>query len=226
MGSTNSLAVAQESKLKLSQLAYRRFKEVLLAREIEPGSTVSQADLVRILGVPISPVREAIQVLESEGLLRVMPRSGIKIIKPDMELIAHCYQLRRILEREAVRKYAVSASPREVEEWDARHRELLRATAEGLDDEVLGERSDVIDDGFHAALFRSLHNPIIDETYQRVRERLALTALDHCESPLLVRLTVGEHMKIIDALKRHDPDSAMAAMDEHMTYAMHRAMGL
>lgn len=222
----SSPPAAEEPKLKLSQLAYRRFKAALLDRKIKPGSTLSQAELVRILGVPISPVREAVQVLESEGLLQVRPRSGIKIIKPDMELIAHCYQLRRILEREAVRKYAVMVSLREVEEWEARHRELLRATTQGLDDEVLGKRSDTVDDGFHDALFRTLRNPVIDETYQRVRERLALTALDHCESPLLVRLTVGEHIKIIDALKREDPDGAVAAMDEHMTRAMHRAMGL
>lgn len=225
MASSSALAV-REPKLKLSQLAYRRFKELLLERKIEPGSTVSQADLVRVMELPISPVREAIQVLESEGLLKVMPRSGIRIIKPDLELIANCCQLRRILEREAVHKYAVSASSSEVEAWEARHLALLDAISEGLDNEALGQRSDEIDDAFHTTLLATLRNPIIDDTYRRVRERLALTALDHCDSPLLVRITVGEHMKIIAALKRQDPDGAVAAMDEHMTRSMHRAMGL
>jgi DNA-binding GntR family transcriptional regulator len=226
MASSSALAVGREPKLKLSQLAYRRFKELLLARKIEPGSTVSQADLVRVMGLPISPVREAIQVLESEGLLKVMPRSGIRIIKPDLELIAHCCQMRRLLEREAVQKYALTASSSEIAAWETRHLALLDAISEGLDNEALGQRSDEIDDSFHATLVGTLRNPIIDDTYRRVRERLALTALDHGESPLLVRVTVSEHMKVIDALKRQDTEGAMAAMDEHMTRSMHRAMGL
>src|SRR4051794_40664782 len=75
------------ASVKLSQLAYQRFKEGLLTGRIEAGAVMSQADLVRLLDVPISPLREAIQVLESEGLLKVAPRSGIEIMKPDMELI-------------------------------------------------------------------------------------------------------------------------------------------
>ena len=49
---------------KLSQVAYQRFKEALFAKRILAGSTISQAELVAITGVPISPLREALQVLE------------------------------------------------------------------------------------------------------------------------------------------------------------------
>jgi len=97
--------------VKLSQVAYRRFKEGLLTARIEAGAVMSQADLVRLLDLLISPLREAIQVLGSEGLLKVMPRSGVKIMKPDMELIKNSFQLRRILEREAVLKYARAPRP-------------------------------------------------------------------------------------------------------------------
>ena len=69
--------------MKLSHLAYQRFKEHLLTGQIKSGSAISQSELVRTLGVPISPLREAIQVLQAEGLLTVMPRSGIRIVQPD-----------------------------------------------------------------------------------------------------------------------------------------------
>lgn len=214
--------------MKLSQVAYRRFKEGLLTGRIQAGAVMSQADLVRILEVPISPLREAIQVLESEGLLQVMPRSGIKIMKPDMELIKNSFQLRRLLEREAVRKYATSASTIEIEAWEARHADVLAAVESGLDQPALGERAEEVDDAFHLVMIGSLRNPIIDEVYRRTKERLALTALDTRDalSPVLVRQTMIEHLKIITALKRHDLEVAMAAMDEHMTLSMHRAMGI
>lgn len=214
--------------MKLSQVAYRRFKEGLLTGRIEAGAVMSQADLVRLLDVPISPLREAIQVLESEGLLKVMPRSGVKIMKPDMELIKNSFQLRRILEREAVLKYAASAPTAGVEAWEARHAELLTAVEAGLDQPALGERLEEIDDAFHRALIGSLRNPLIEEVYRLTKERLMLTALDSRDalSPVFVKQTMVEHLKIIAALKTHDLEGAMAAMDEHMTHAMHRAMGL
>lgn len=214
--------------MKLSQVAYQRFKEGLLTGRIEAGAVMSQADLVRILEVPISPLREAIQVLESEGLLQVMPRSGIKIMKPDMELIKNSFQLRRLLEREAVLKYATSAPTIEIEAWEARHADVLAAVEAGLDQPALGERAEEVDDAFHLVMIGSLRNPIIDEVYRRTKERLALTALDTRDalSPVLVRQTMIEHLKIITALKRHDLEGAMAAMDEHMTLSMHRAMGI
>src|SRR5260221_14206241 len=99
----------QSGQPKLSHLAYRRFKEALFDRRIRTGTVVSQAELAEIVGVPIGPLREALPVLESEGLLTVMPRSGIRICKPDFELIKHSYQLRRILEREAVARFVEQA---------------------------------------------------------------------------------------------------------------------
>ena len=110
--------------VKLSQHAYKRFKEFLITGQIKTGAVMSQADLVRILDVPISPLREAVQVLESEGLVTVMPRSGIRIVQPDMEAIKNWFQLRHILEREAVSRYAISASTAEIDAWEQRHRQF------------------------------------------------------------------------------------------------------
>jgi DNA-binding GntR family transcriptional regulator len=215
--------------VKLSEVAYKRFKESLVTGRIQTGATMAQADLVRLLGVPISPLREAIQVLEAEGLLTVMPRSGIRIVKPDMEAIKNWFQLRRILEREAVSRYAISASTAEIDSWEQRHRQLAEDVDAGLDEPTLSPRAAEVDDEFHQALVRSLRNPIIDEVYSRTREQLHLAGLVReggPSTPLLVKVTLAEHLRIIDALQRQDMDGAVAAMDEHMTKAMHRAMGI
>jgi DNA-binding GntR family transcriptional regulator len=215
--------------VKLSQHAYKRFKEFLITGQIKTGAVMSQADLVRILDVPISPLREAVQVLESEGLVTVMPRSGIRIVQPDMEAIKNWFQLRHILEREAVSRYAISASTAEIDAWEQRHRQLGEDVDAGLDEPTLSPRAAEVDDGFHTALVRSLRNPIIDEVYSRTREQLHLAGLVRAGgqiTPLLVKVTLAEHLRIIDALQRQDVDGAVAAMDEHMTMAMHRAMGI
>jgi DNA-binding GntR family transcriptional regulator len=214
--------------VKLSQLAYRRFKEGLLTGRIKSGSVISQSELVQILEMPISPLREAIQVLEAEGLLTVMPRSGIRIVQPDMELIKNAYQLRRVLEREAVLKFAVSCPRATLDAWAERHVELAKAVEDGLDQPDLAERVDEVDAAFHFALVGALRNPVIDGVYGRNMERLVLIRLDRpgALTPLLVKLSMAEHLKVITAMQHQDPEGAAAAMDEHLMLSMHRAMGV
>ena len=147
-----------------------------------------------MLGVPISPLREAIQVLEAEGLLTVMPRSGIRIVQTDLELIKNAYQLRRLLERDAVVKFTLSCQRATLDEWEQRHAELRDAADAGLDQPELGQRVDEVDYGFHFALVGALRNPIIDEVYRRNMERLVLIRLDRADAitPLLVKVSMAE----------------------------------
>lgn len=214
--------------VKLSQVAYRQFKELLLTGGIKSGAVLSQAELVRLVGVPISPLREALQVLEAEGLLSIEPRSGIRIVKPDLELIKNAYQLRRMIEREAVIRFTSTSSRADLEAWEQRHLDMRAAVEAGLDQPELGEQIDSVDRAFHEAIVASLRNPLIEETYQRTLERLVLTRLDRAESltPLLVKLSMAEHLEVIAAMKRHNPEGAAAAMDAHLTVTMHRAMGI
>jgi DNA-binding GntR family transcriptional regulator len=226
-GRENPAKPRQEAKVKLSHLAYQRFKEHLLTGQIKSGSAISQSELVRLLGVPISPLREAIQVLQAEGLLTVMPRSGIRIVQPDLELIKNAYQLRRLLEREAVIKFTLNCTRATLDDWEQRHEQLVEAVEAGLDQPDLGKRVDEVDYGFHFVLVRALRNPIIEEVYRRNMERLVLIRLDRADAitPLLVKVSMAEHLKVIAAMKRQNPEGAAAAMDEHLVIAMHRGMG-
>ena len=214
--------------VKLSQVAYERFKEALFTGQIKSGSVLSQSELVDTLGVPVSPLREAMQVLEAEGLLTVMPRSGIRIVQPDIELIKNAYQLRRLLEREAVLKFTLSCPRDELDAWAERHVRLAKEIENGLDQPELAERHAEVDAGFHYGMVIALRNPIVTEVYDRLMERLLLTRLDRPAelTPLLVKVTMAEHLKVITAMQRQGPEAAAAAMDTHLTLSMHRAMGV
>lgn len=219
---------AAERQPKLSRIAYARFKEFLFARRIPIGATVTQAELVELLDVPIGPLREALQVLENDGLLTMLPRSGIRIVQPGMGLMKDSFQLRRILELEAVRKYAEVAEADELARLQTAHRQVLAAAQARIAEDALIAHSGTVDRGFHAILINSLRNPQIHEVYSRTNERIRLVRLDnrYRQSATTVTQAMQEHLVILDALRTQDSPAAVAAMEDHLRRALHRAIGL
>lgn len=213
--------------MKLSQHAYERFKEALFNRRLPLGQIVTQAELVRLLDVPIGPLRDAMQRLEQEGLLTPLPREGVRINKPDPGLIKNAFQLRRILEAESLRKFAEQANDVTLNAWRARHQDLLRLAQAGEAEASLTRLAREVDDSFHAAILAAVRNPLIEEAHARNNDRIRLIRLDLFYTPVAIAImhTMEEHLRIIDALLARDVVAALQAMDDHLTRAMHRAMG-
>src|SRR6478736_1402887 len=101
---------------RLSEIAYEAILEGLFTRKVPTGAFLSQNDLVRLLGLPIQPLRDALRVLETEGVLTIHPRAGIEFLKPDLELARSTYQFRSIIERTAARSYAETADAAAISE--------------------------------------------------------------------------------------------------------------
>src|SRR5678809_1161162 len=104
---TTPAPVAVEGDGKsLSEIAYLAILEGLFTRKVPAGAYLSQNDLVRLLGLPVQPLRDALRILETEGVLTIHPRAGIEFLKPDLELARSTYQFRTMIERTAARTYA------------------------------------------------------------------------------------------------------------------------
>jgi DNA-binding GntR family transcriptional regulator len=219
---------AAEAPTKLSQVAYQRFKEALFSRQIPIGATVSQGELAQLLQVQTGALREAMQLLEKEGFLTVLPRSGIRIVKPDMSHLKNCFQMRRVLEGEAVRRFAERATMGEVAEWRARHEGIIELARGGVVESTLIGRSAEVDQAFHTALIEGTRNPLIISAHAHMMEQIGVIRLDNMYmlSALAIVQTMQEHLAVIDGLENQEPEAAVAAMDAHLARAMHRAMGL
>lgn len=219
---------AAEAPTKLSQIAYQRFKEALFSRRIPIGATVSQGELADLLQVQIGALREAMQLLEREGFLTILPRSGIRIVKPDMSHLKDCFQMRRVLEGEAVRRFAERATMEELAGWRARHEGIIDLARGGTVESALIQRSAEVDQAFHLALAESTRNPLMISAHSHMMEQIGVIRLDNMYmlSALAIIQTMQEHLAVIEGLENQDPDAAVAAMDAHLARAMHRAMGL
>lgn len=214
--------------MKAGQLAYQRFKEMLFDQRIPTGATITQSELMAMMDVAIGPLREALQTLESEGLVTMLPRAGIRIVKPDLTLIRNSFQLRRIIECEAVRKFTERAPMQEVLAWIERHQAVMRDSGAGLSSDELIDRARVTDMELHTALVAALRNPLIDEIYERTKDQIRLIRLDNLYllSSVTVVATMSEHLRILEAVRARDCDAAVRAMEDHLAASLQRALGL
>ncbi|MBP0582799.1 GntR family transcriptional regulator [Labrys sp. LIt4] len=217
-------AAAPAGKL-LSDVAYERILEGMFDKTVPAGAFVSQNDLVKLLDIPVAPLRDALRTLEAEGIVTIHPRSGIQFIKPDLELTRATYQFRSILEKAAVRAYAETGDEAEMDAIRKRHEDLIeRISRDGLapDSRKEMEEMEVV---LHGTVIGILQNPLITSNLRRVHNYLRLLRLDRkITAPLALR-TLREHVDILKACQSRDADAAEAALNTHFQSALQRNLG-
>lgn len=211
---------------RLSDIAYEKVLENLFDKRLPAGAFVSQQQLVDLLGIPVAPLRDALRVLEAEGILKIHPRSGIEFIKPGLELTRSTYQFRRIVECAAVRTFAERADEARIIQLRDDHLALISMIETGgLTPDTVAE-TDRMEGALHDAIISILDNPLIDTAYFRMRNYLRLVRLDRNYTVPVVLRSLREHLTIIEACLSRDADVAEAAMLSHFSAALERHMGM
>ena len=210
---------------RLSEIAYERILEGLFDRRVPVGAFLSQGDLSALVDVPIAPLRDALRMLEAEGVLTIHPRSGIQFVRPGLELTRATYQFRSIVERAAVRVFAEQAEEALLADLMATHQTLIaRIEAQGLSPDDLPQ-VDALEQRMHSSVIGIMQNPLIDISYRRMINYLRLLRLGRkFTSPIILR-TLREHIEILSACTRRDADAAEAALQVHLQAAIQRNIG-
>lgn len=210
--------------MNLRDQAYNSFTENLLSRKILPGQFITQRELSTLTSMPLGAIRELIPRLEADGLLTTVPQRGMQITHIDVNLIRDAFQLRYILEMEAVVQFALNATDEERAVIKKNHRDILDEAENGISD-ALVERAQIVDWGFHEALIDHLQNKIISDIYRvnSIKIRLIRQELSRIQ-PEIVLSVIGVHMKIIEHLNAKDPEKAKAALSEHIKTSEKRAL--
>lgn len=218
--------VADSVTVSLSELAYERILDMLFGRELPAGAFVSQNDLVKLVGVPVAPLRDALRVLQTEGLLTIHPRSGIRFMKADFEFARNTYQFRSILERPAVRVFAETASLDLLDSMIERHERAVAVLDRDGFTAAIAPEVIAIDAALHFEIIASLGNVLVDSTYRRVHNYLQLIRLDRTLTRPIVMRTLREHMALLEACKARDADTAEIALQAHFSNALQRTLGI
>ena len=108
----------------LADTVYAALRQAILEREFVPGEPLTEGDLSRRFRVSRTPVREALAKLERDRLVRVVPKKGAFVRALSHDEIRDLYEVREALEALAVRLATPHLSREELEDFEARFREL------------------------------------------------------------------------------------------------------
>ena len=184
---------------------------------LEPGAQLGEAELAARLGVSRGPLREAMQRLVQEGLLRSEPHRGLFVVDLDEHDVSDVYTARLAIERAACRLIMRDRREAAATALTSALRDLQQSAK--LRDRVA--MSDA-DQAFHETLVRSSGSPRLVRMADTllVETRMCLHALqDHYPEPADL---VEEHRLLVDAVVADDEPLLLRLIEEHMTDSIER----
>lgn len=216
-----------ESRPMLRQLAYDSFMESLSLGRIKPGQMVSQRELCELLSVHLGPMREALKRLEAEDVVRLIPQRGIEIVDVDERVIDEVYQLRRLIELEAIDAFARDLPEAEVRDLLERTERAVSGDAEESATTLEANRKLTdLDHAMHRMFVAGLGNRFAEEAHRRALSQLHLVRFYNRMKRLSGTTALEEHLGILRLLLDGAGKEARGLLSDHLNASQRRATGL
>jgi len=191
--------------------AYDLILEAIDSHTYRPGDRLVESELADQFGVSRTPVREALQRLETQSLLTRDGRSLI-VASLDHTQMSELYVVRGELEGLAAKLAAHHATPEEVRVL----RDMLEQDANLVDDPEALSRANR---RFHKQIHLASHNRFLVRQLDLVHRSMALLATTSLAAEGRSKDTLDEHAKIVSAIENKDPDAAYLALRDHISAA-------
>jgi DNA-binding GntR family transcriptional regulator len=195
----------------LTAQAYEQIKERILTLHFLPGQYLNEAALCAMLGAGRTPVHQALQRLELEGLVEIMPRKGV-IVQPDsISEILKILDSRVTVEAELARNAAERATPEDAEELKALARQGYgNGQPTDVDTFTTGDRS------FHEKFGAMAGNPVLSDFARSLHERSIRYWYLHLWQTMDTKATIRQHAAIAEMIAKRDGDGAAKAVRDHI----------
>lgn len=194
--------------------AYAELKTRLLRGDFLFGVRLAEERLASSLDVSRTPVREALSRLHAEGLVTRHPQGGYCPTAPDLETVRELYEVRFALEFDALDRPLRNGRTHDLEELAALRDDWL-ALDQPTDGEDVGPDFVLLDEDFHVRLAAASGNQALTDLLSRTNERIRTVRMRDFLSPERVRLTIEQHLAVIDALLASDPVEARTRLGDH-----------
>lgn len=211
-----------EKTLSSSQRAIQELRERIFSGELSAGSDHLESELASLLKMSRTPVREAVLTLESQGLLELRPRKGVRILPLSPDDMAEIYDVLTELEGLATEQAALA-------EYDEQDLALLAGAINDMDKAIAASDLDAwadADDRFHAELVRLGRNSRIETIVGMMSDQVRRARMTTLFMRPLPTKSNEDHRKVYDAIRDGDARKARDTHREHRQHAKSIIVGL
>jgi DNA-binding GntR family transcriptional regulator len=214
-------AVRRALKRRLPETALyekvaERLRQRILGHQLGPGTWLDEQALAAEFGISRTPLREAIKVLATEGLVTMRLRRGAYVTEVSKRDLSEVYHLLGVLEGDAAGGVARRASDVQLLELEALHRELEDAVHDR-------ERFFAANERFHLRLLAIADNRWGCQVVTDLRKVMKLNRHHSLLRRGRIEASLQEHRAIIAALRARDAAQAQRLMQEHMAKGLEAA---
>lgn len=188
-----------------------RLRSRIYAHELAPGAWVDEQAIATEYGISRTPLREALKVLASEGLVTLKPRRGCYVTELSEQDLDEIFPVMALLEGRCAHEATRKATDDDLKLLADIHADLERHAAANDADHFFEANQQ-----FHDALQELAGNRWLGQLIEETRKFIKLTRRDSLNLAGRLRQSLAEHRKILAAVQQKDPDAAARLMHEHI----------
>ena len=197
--------------LPLRDVVFQTLRRAILMGELEPGERLMELALTEKLGVSRTPVREAIRMLEKEGLVEMIPRKGAAVSSITEKDLQDVLEVRCALEELAV----VLACERLTDDDIEKLEECIENFSKKMSKTDVAELAEA-DVRFHDIIFLSTGNTRLIQMLNNLREQMYRYRIEYLKDNSSHEQLLKEHNEILTCLKNKNAEKAKTAIREHI----------
>jgi DNA-binding GntR family transcriptional regulator len=199
----------------LSEDVAERLRSQIFNHELAPGSWLDEQKLALEFGISRTPMREAIKVLASEGLVTTKMNKGAYVTEVDRRDLEQIFTVLSLLEGQAAKETAIHANEEQLTELDNLHHRLEKAAAD-RDIEQFFE----INVKFHEMVQNIAGNKWMNGVINDLRKVLKLQRKDSLSRSGRLLSSLTEHREILQAILKRDGATAEQTMRKHLAHGL------
>jgi len=188
-----------------------RIRDLIRAGELEPNSRVNELELAERFGISRTPLREAIKILATEGLLELLPNRGARVAAVNEAEIDEMLEVIAGLEANAARLLAKRITDSEIADIAELHEAMLEAFERR--DEA---RYFTLNRQIHEAMMRAAKNATLAQLYAGLSSRIQRFRYAAHKTPEQWQRAIDEHEEMLRLMIERDGEKLAALMERHI----------
>lgn len=206
-----NLELNMDAYLPLRDVVFQTLRTAILKGDLKPGERLMELQLASKLGVSRTPIREAIRMLEQEGLARTIPRKGAEVAGMTEKDMEDVLQIRCVLEELAARLSCQNITDEEMRELKIAMVAFEEKTREGNMVELA--KADVT---FHDIIYRAADNPKLLVLLNNLREQMYRYRTEYMKDDRIHPVLIREHKEMVKALESRDQELVAREVRQHL----------